>query len=482
MINIVKRAIACFTAVIMLLCAMPVGNLAGIDLSFTASAAGGVKAKLDSFISSYPNGSRWTGSFDGGSQCYGFGKLVIYNIFGKSGSYYRSWSYAGVSTSGMNTVDSITNYSATSVKNLLSKAKCGDILQFNTTKQHTMIVYSVESDGVWIYDCNWDNNCGISLRKSSFGAWSGRNSTKLTLLHSNNYDSIDGQTVTHIVDSNYGKNFTAYLKNPNTNHTVFDSNHNSTSHYVNGNDSCTIHEVYTDGCCYFTYKLDNGGTRSAYGKISWFNTHTHDYDYTTRIYEPDHPHRISIRCKDYNTCGGWKWTDEYYTSSDCSKCWNLKLYSSVSSLSFKVNNSDTAIISYSGVCPSTTKIYFEYDSSIISYTLSKGTCTFTGLKSGNTQFTVKAYSNEKTKSDAVLLSSVTINITVNANTYTIKYDANGGSGAPSSQTKTHGVNLILSTTKPTRTGYTFLGWSTSSSTTSATYSAGGSYTSNSSAT
>lgn len=67
-------------------------------------------------------------------------------------------------------------------------------------------------------------------------------------------------------------------------------------------------------------------------------------------------------------------------------------------------------------------------------------------------------------------------------TYTIKYNANGGSGAPSSQTKSYGVTLTLSSTKPTRTGYTFLGWSTSSSATSATYSAGGKYTDNKSVT
>lgn len=66
--------------------------------------------------------------------------------------------------------------------------------------------------------------------------------------------------------------------------------------------------------------------------------------------------------------------------------------------------------------------------------------------------------------------------------YTVKFDANGGSGAPSSQTKWYGESLTLSTTKPSRTGYTFLGWSTSSSATTATYQAGGSYTSNSAAT
>lgn len=69
-----------------------------------------------------------------------------------------------------------------------------------------------------------------------------------------------------------------------------------------------------------------------------------------------------------------------------------------------------------------------------------------------------------------------------AQTYTISYNANGGSGAPSSQTKTHNVTLTLSPTKPTRVGYEFLGWAASPTATSATYSAGGSYTSNAAAT
>lgn len=69
-----------------------------------------------------------------------------------------------------------------------------------------------------------------------------------------------------------------------------------------------------------------------------------------------------------------------------------------------------------------------------------------------------------------------------ANTYTVSYNANGGSGAPSSQTKTYGITLTLSSTKPTKTGYSFLGWSTSSTATTATYSAGGSYTANAGAT
>lgn len=44
-------------------------------------------------------------------------------------------------------------------------------------------------------------------------------------------------------------------------------------------------------------------------------------------------------------------------------------------------------------------------------------------------------------------------------TYTVTYDANGGTGAPSPQTKQKGVSLQLSTQEPTRAGYVFEGWS-----------------------
>lgn len=76
-------------------------------------------------------------------------------------------------------------------------------------------------------------------------------------------------------------------------------------------------------------------------------------------------------------------------------------------------------------------------------------------------------------------SAVTLYAKWNAITYTVSYNANGGSGAPGSQTKTYGVNLTLSSTRPTRTNYNFLGWATSSSATSAQYQPGGTYTSNS---
>ena len=605
-----KRIFSLFMSLIMVL------SLAVVMPAVTVVAAGGVKSKLDSFISRYPSGSRWTSSFDGGKQCYGFAKLVIYNIFGasNSGGYtYRTWRYNGTPTSGMEVVGSITSYSSSNVKSLLSKAKCGDVLQFDSTKQHSMIIYSIESDGVRIYDCNWDNNCGISLRKCSFGAWSGRNSNKLTLLRSNNYSSIDG--VAHTVNSNYSKNFTAYPKAKITASNIFDANHNKISstawigtsdkctvhevytdgcckvtyplssggtktvyskislfnpkhthsyntyvyyeaahpHYkcykcscgdvqrrtsettyvstcssctatnkhkvntsygknftaypkakitasnifnekhsqisstawIGTSDKCTIHEVYTDGCCKVTYPLSSGGTKTVYSKISLFKTHTHNYT-GQRVYESAHPHAISQRCVDYNSCGGFYWTGEYKTVYDCVKCCENASYSltcSQSSITMRVGETKSVVFTESS-SGFTVSMPGQCSASMLSASWGnwvdgcKKTMTFTALKAGTTTIEVQLIASLTGK----VVKTYSLPVTINPNTYTIKYDANGGTGAPSSQTKIYGQTLTLSNTKPIRNGYTFLGWSTSSTATSATYSAGGSYTSNSEAT
>ncbi len=61
---------------------------------------------------------------------------------------------------------------------------------------------------------------------------------------------------------------------------------------------------------------------------------------------------------------------------------------------------------------------------------------------------------------------------------TLSYNANGGSGAPSSKKYVaDGDDIKISSTVPTRTGYNFLGWSTSSSATSASYESGDTWSS-----
>ena len=62
--------------------------------------------------------------------------------------------------------------------------------------------------------------------------------------------------------------------------------------------------------------------------------------------------------------------------------------------------------------------------------------------------------------------------------YNVVYNANGGSGAPSGQTKTHGSNLTLSSAKPTRDGYTFVNWNTNKDGTGTSYNSGATYSAN----
>ena len=69
-----------------------------------------------------------------------------------------------------------------------------------------------------------------------------------------------------------------------------------------------------------------------------------------------------------------------------------------------------------------------------------------------------------------------------AQSYTITYNANGGSGAPTAETKNYGEPLTLSSTVPTRTGCTFTGWNTAANGSGTAYASGASYTENAAAT
>ena len=97
--------------------------------------------------------------------------------------------------------------------------------------------------------------------------------------------------------------------------------------------------------------------------------------------------------------------------------------------------------------------------------LSIGSKTFASVphdSDGSKTITVSAsFTNNVSPSSGSASGSVTLTkITQSAQTYIIKYDANGGTGAPASQTKTHGVDLVMTTAVPTRTGYTFKCWNT----------------------
>ena len=119
---------------------------------------------------------------------------------------------------------------------------------------------------------------------------------------------------------------------------------------------------------------------------------------------------------------------------------------------------------------------------------SSGSGSFTGTYSSSSKgstietitVTFRNFNNDNGDSAT---TTVSFNVVVPAWTsYTVSYKANGGSGAPSSQTKWKDQTLTLSSTKPTRTGYTFSKWNTKNDGSGTSYSPGGSYTANSDAT
>lgn len=106
-----------------------------------------------------------------------------------------------------------------------------------------------------------------------------------------------------------------------------------------------------------------------------------------------------------------------------------------------------------------------------------------GTSYNNRTYTVHAWWDSSGFSHGTDYATTTVTVPAVARpTYTVSYNANGGSGAPSSQTKTHDIALTLSSTKPTRDGYEFAGWGTSATDTSVKYAAGGQYTGNASIT
>ena len=140
-------------------------------------------------------------------------------------------------------------------------------------------------------------------------------------------------------------------------------------------------------------------------------------------------------------------------------------------------NSQTISISYSGATYSNS-IYLDCTTSGDCFSYKWGSwndhkmpLTITGVRAGQGVITIEMYDSDTDQ----LITSSKVYVTVTAPTYTISYNANGGSGVPSSQTKHYNTTLTLSSIKPTRTGYTFLGWSTNSSATSATYQPGSSF-------
>lgn len=84
-------------------------------------------------------------------------------------------------------------YTFDNVKSLLSSAKPGDVLQLDATNQHSMVIYSVNSSSMTVFDCDSDYHNSVYLHDESYSFGSSRNSAHMALLRSKNYSSVDGE-------------------------------------------------------------------------------------------------------------------------------------------------------------------------------------------------------------------------------------------------------------------------------------------------
>ena len=134
--------------------------------------------------------------------------------------------------------------------------------------------------------------------------------------------------------------------------------------------------------------------------------------------------------------------------------------------------------------------------------------SWTGYLTAGQSHTITGRYNSNTNNYSYIPASGNRDVSVTLSMpYVVSYDANGGTGAPSAQTKEHDETLTLSTIKPSRdnsvstgytitlnanggyvstnslvqqntTSYSFESWNTNSSGTGTTYNPGGSYTAN----
>lgn len=160
----------------------------------------------------------------------------------------------------------------------------------------------------------------------------------------------------------------------------------------------------------------------------------------------------------------------------------IQVYSSAKEVSLTLGDTESQTINawYSGYYKGNCAISWGRDNTNVSCSWGEWTddgyapLTITANSMGTTNVTISI----KDKDSGTILDSTTVIVTVSAKEYIVSYNANGGNGAPGSQAKYHNKTLTLSSTKPVRSGYTFLGWSTSSIDNNVKYQSGDNFTDN----
>jgi len=163
-----------------------------------------VTSRLNSLMNKYV-GTYWTkdgkpsdssgttSKYYYGIQCKGFAGFIFNELF-KTGNIgaYDSRKYYIPNPNGAREVGKVWNFASTdttSVKNLLSKGKPGDFIQVRRRGKswgHSMILVSVNSSSVTVFDCNSDGKCGVKKYTITWSDFAKKN-VGMSLYHSTKY-------------------------------------------------------------------------------------------------------------------------------------------------------------------------------------------------------------------------------------------------------------------------------------------------------
>ena len=229
--------------------------------------------------------------------------------------------------------------------------------------------------------------------------------------------------------------------------------------------------IYGNGARLYALSSEDAGGTSPSGDPVLYNSNSSDWG---RLYCGTGS--IQTFTVKHNASGNASFTIGFYGAVE--RMYDYLIYGpfgDTASSAISISQSAPYSISYdanggSGA-PSSQSVFATY-----SYTLSSTRPTRTG-------YTFLGWSTSSTATTATYQPGASVTISGNLplyavwqlNSYTVHFDANGGSGAPEAQTKNYGESLVLSSTSPTRTGFEFAGWATSADAVVAQYQPGGTY-------
>ncbi|MBR3836130.1 MAG: InlB B-repeat-containing protein [Clostridia bacterium] len=371
---------------------------------------------------------------------------TVHTIEGNSSNRVKRCSYSANGTSESNRLSSIRGYG---VPNYLNNQPVNECTGYN-------IAYSYNTENNKFYDSN---------------------TVEFTITpHVNNRDAYDNEIT----------NISLYFKKPNgeVNYIPLGKN-KSVEFYMSDYDAgkyvfwAKVETIYgsSEGA------EDDGSLSLDLARLSWSNFRFESDVIYARIKFKEIDRYLTVNA-DENAVS---WERKNSTSSDQSQIWKVIRNSDGTFTIQSVQNNKVLDISKGSYCRGANVLtYTSQDSENQKWYLSKDSNNnsfIRAAKSNSAVLDVEGHSAENgTNVGLWTYHGGDAQKVVFQYPYLIQYNANGGSNPPSSQDKEYGKTLALSTTVPTRTGYTFLGWSTSSSATSASYSAGGSYTANADAT